>query len=104
MNMYLIIIEGNYEPIDADDFSCNDYYNMIFSSYLYTLQSDFNIDGQVISSDEIVFEGNYYFPININFHYYVSPKNKSNNMIVYPMKIINGNVYVVCYDSNDVVP
>ena len=49
MNMYLIITNGNYGAIDADNSSCYGYYIIIFSSSLNTLQSDLNIDGQVIS-------------------------------------------------------
>ena len=50
MNMYLIIPNGNYGAIDADNSSCHGYYIIRFSSSLYTLQSELNIDGQVISS------------------------------------------------------
>ena len=63
-----------------------------------------NIDVQVIYSGEIACEGDYYFPININSHYYVYPRTKSNDTIVSWSKIINGNVNVKCYDPNDVVP
>ena len=65
-------------------------------SHPHTLQADLNIDGQVISSGEMLCEGTYYFPININFHSYVSPKNKSNNTIVSLRKIINVNINVIC--------
>ena len=51
MKMYLIIIYG---AIDDDDYICPSYYIIIFSSYLYILQADLSIDGQVISSSEIV--------------------------------------------------
>ena len=50
MNMSLIITKGNYGAIDADNSSCNGYYIIKFSSSIYTLQSDWNIYGQVISS------------------------------------------------------
>ena len=60
MNVYFINIEGNYGAIDADDYSCHDYYIIKFSSSPYTLQSEFIIDGQVISSVERVCEGNYF--------------------------------------------
>ena len=72
--MSLIITEGNCGDIDADDYSCHGYYIIRFYLYPYTLKAYFNIDGQVIYSGKMVCEGNYYFPININSHYYVSPK------------------------------
>ena len=50
INMYLIIMEQKYSPIDNDDSSCNGYYIINFSSYTYTLQSDLSIYGQVINS------------------------------------------------------
>ena len=74
MNMCLIIIEENYGAIDADYSTYHGYYIIIFSSSLYNLQADLNIDGQVIYSDEMVCEGTYYFPVNINSCYYVSTK------------------------------
>ena len=104
INMSLMITKGNYGAIYADDSSYDGYYIIIFSLSPYTLQADLNIYGQVISSGEMVCEGTYYFPININSHYYVSPKNKSNNTILHLRIIINGNVNVKFYDYNDVVP
>ena len=70
MNMSLIIMEEKYGTIDTDNSSCHGYYITNFSSFPYTLQSDFSIDGQVISSGEILCERTYFFPININPHYY----------------------------------
>ena len=81
MNMSFIITEGKYGAIDTDDFSCHGYYITKFSSSPYKLQADLSIDGQVISSGEILREGTYFFPININSHYYVLQKNKSINTI-----------------------
>ena len=104
MNMSLIIMEGNYSTIGADDSTCHGYYIIIFSSSTYTLQSDLIIDGKVIYYGKILCEGTYYFPININSHYYVAPKNKSNNTFLTLRTIINGNVNIICYDLKDVVP
>ena len=67
--MSLIIMEGNYGAIDDDDSSCHGYCIIQFSSYIYTLQVDLGIDGEVIYSGEMVFEGNYLFSININSNY-----------------------------------
>ena len=61
MNMSLIIMEDNYVAIDSENYTCNGYYIIKFSSCLYTLQADLSIDGQVISSGEIICEGNYFF-------------------------------------------
>ena len=49
-------------------------------------------------------EGTYYFPIDINSHRYVSPKNKSNNKTLSLREIINDNVNVKIYHYNDVLP
>ena len=70
MNTYLIIMEGKYYDINADDSTCHGYYIIKFSSYPYNLQADLSIDGQVISSGENICEGTYFFPININYHDY----------------------------------
>ena len=39
----------------------------------------------------------------MNYHYCDSSINKANNKIVSLRKIINGNISVTCYDSNDIV-
>ena len=104
MKMYLIIMEGKYGAIDRVDYSSYGYYIIRFSPSLYTLQADLSIDGQVISSGGIVCEGTYFFPIIINYHYYVLQKNKSINTIFSLMTIINGDINVICCDLNDVVP
>ena len=103
MNMSLIVMEGKYGAIDTDNSSFHDYYIIKFSSSSYTLQADLIIDGQVISSVEIVCEGSYFFPISINSHYYVLQKTKSINKIVFLRTIINGNVNVICMEWKDVV-
>ena len=103
MNMSLIIIEGNYGSINYDDSTCHGYYIIKFSSLVYTLQSDFNIYGQVIYSGEMVYEVTHYFPININPRYHVSPNNNSSNTTVSLRKIINANVNVIFYYHNGVV-
>ena len=61
MNMSLLIMEGDYGYIDADDYSCYDYYIIKISSFPYTLQADLSIDGQVISYGEMLHEGTYLF-------------------------------------------
>ena len=61
MNMYFITTEVKYGAIDDDDFSCHGYYIIKFSSSPYTLQADLSIDFRVISSGEMVNEGNYLF-------------------------------------------
>ena len=103
MNMSLVIMEGNYGSIDADDSSLYGYYIIKFSSSPYNLQADLVIDGQVISSSEILCEVTYLFPININYHHYALQKTKSINRIVYLRKIINDNVNVICYYFKDFV-
>ena len=63
-----------------------------------------SIDGQVISSGEMVCEGTYLFPINVNSHYYFLQRTKSVNTIFSLSKIINVSVNVICYDSKNVIP
>ena len=73
MNMSLVIMEGNYDAIDSDESTCHGYYIIKFYASPYTLKTDSIIDGQFISSGEMVCEGNY-FSNNINSHYYVLQK------------------------------
>ena len=104
MNMSLIITEVKYGAIDYDDYPCHSYYIIKISPYPYTLKADLSIDGQFISSVEMLCVGTYLFPININFHSYALQKTKSINTIVSLRKINNGNVNVICYDSRDFIP
>ena len=102
MNMSLITMEGDYGDIDADYSSFNGYHIIKISSSPYTLKAYLVIDGQVISSSEMVCEGAYYFPIDINSHYYVVQKIQQYNLSL--GTIININVNIICYDSKYVVP
>ena len=102
--MSLIIVEVKDGAIYIDDSSRNDYYVIKISPSPYTLQADLIIDGKVISSGEMLCEGTYFFPIDINSRYYVLQRTKSINTVVYLSTIINDNVNVVCYDSKGVVP
>ena len=74
----------------------------MFSS-TFNLQVDLRIDGQDISSGEIIRERTYFFPININSHYYVLQKTKSVKTKS-QSTIVNGNVNLIYYDSKDVLP
>ena len=56
MNMYLIIMEGKYGIIDTDDSLCHHYYIINIYSSPYNLQPELSIDGQVISSGEMLCE------------------------------------------------
>ena len=62
------------------------------------------IDGKVISSSsEMVYEGTYLSPININYNYYILQETKSINTIFSLRKIINDNVDGICCDLKDVI-
>ena len=82
MNMSLITTEGKYGAIDTDDYSCHRYYIIKFSSSPCTLQGDLSIDGQVISSRKQLCEVTYFFPISINYHYYVLQKNLLTQLFI----------------------
>ena len=65
MKISLIITEGNYDAVDADNYICHGYYIIRFSLSPYTLQSDLIIYSQVISSCEMVCEGTFFQSISI---------------------------------------
>ena len=48
MSVSLIINKENYSAIDYDDTSCHGYYIIRFSSSVYKLQVDLNVDGKFI--------------------------------------------------------
>ena len=104
VNISLIITKVKYGALDTDDSSCHGCYIIKFYSMPYTLQADLSIDGQVISSGKIVYEGTYFFPISNNYIYYGLQKTKYINTIFSLRKTINGNINVIYYDPKDVVP
>ena len=60
MNMSLIIMEGNYGDIDADDSTYHGYYIIKFSSSPFILQGYLSVDDQVIYSGEMVCKRTYF--------------------------------------------
>ena len=56
VNMSLVITEGNYGDIEADDSTFHGYYIIRFYSSPYTHQAYLIIHGQVGSSVEMVYE------------------------------------------------
>ena len=104
MNMSVIITEWKYGDVDADYSSYHGYYIIKILLSTYTLQVELSIDGQVISSGEMVCGGTYFFPININYHYYYLQITISINTLVSLRTIINGNVNLICYYSKDFIP
>ena len=75
-------MEEKYGAIDTDYYSCHGYYIIKFSSHPYTLKAYPSIDGQIISSSEMVCEVADLFPININSCYYVLQQTKLINTII----------------------
>ena len=98
-SFFFIITKGNYGAIDGDDSACHGYYIIRFYSSPYTLQSDLNKDGQVVYSGEMVCEGNYYFPTNINYHYYFLQKpNQITRLYLWgklPMETLTWKVMII---------
>ena len=95
-------MEGNYGDIYADGYTCNGYYIIKLFSSPYTLQEYLIIGGWVISSSEMVCEGNF-FSISILI---IMLYKKINPIIKFVSigKIFNGNFNVIFHDSKDVVP
>ena len=54
-------MEVSYGAIDAGDSTCHGYYIIKIPSSTYTLQANLRIDGQIISSGEMVRERTYFF-------------------------------------------
>ena len=61
--MSLIIVEVKDGAIYIDDSSRNDYYVIKISPSPYTHKLALSIDGKVISSDEMVCGGTYFFQL-----------------------------------------
>ena len=81
MNLSFIIMEVNHGYIDSEYSTFHGYHIIKFSSYLYTLQYNLSIDGQVISSGEMVCEGTFFF-LSISIIVILFFKKQYNNTIV----------------------
>ena len=81
--------------ISKDKYKCS--YIITLSSYLYSLQEELNMYGQVISLGKLVCEGTFFLR-NINYRYYVSSYNKIKYQNCIFEKNINGKVTVICYE------
>ena len=96
-------MEVRYGANNTDDSSCHSFYIIKFSSSTYILQENLIINGKVIYSGEMVCERTYFFPINIIYNCYVLQI--TNPLTHFSLiTIIYGNLNVICYDSNDVLP
>ena len=105
ISMSLIILEGKYVAIDTDDSWCHGYYIIKFSSSPYNLQVYLSIDGQVISSGEIIFEGTYFIrrnnlPINNQVYLKVIWRwRKLDNIVTMTWRIMSINSIIFSFKN-----
>ena len=58
-NIKSLVESGNYGDINTTGTSTNGFYVIMFTSKAYTLQDNTKIDGQMITSGELVVKGQY---------------------------------------------
>ena len=59
-----------YGAINITDTSTNGFYVIMFTSGAYTLQENTTIDGQIITSGELVVKAQYLFSMQIDTNWY----------------------------------
>ena len=69
-NMASLFQSGMYSAMNTDDTTTNGLYVIQFISEEYTLQNNTTIDGQVISSGELVFKAQCIFSMQENTNFY----------------------------------
>ena len=60
----------NYESINTTDTAINGFYVIMFTSEAYTLQENTTIDGQIITSEELVFKAQYICSVEVDINWY----------------------------------
>ena len=71
---------------------------------MYTLQVNAAVDGQVICSGSIVFDGTYLCLTNVKYPNYVFPDMYQNTIVLYFLNVINRNIKVNIYSTDDILP
>ena len=74
--MASLVESGKYGAINTTDMTTNGFYVIIFESEAYTQQDNTTIDGQVITSGELVVKAQYlcYMKVDTNWYWNQNPK------------------------------
>ena len=65
-NMASLFESGKYGAINTTDTSTNGFYVIMFTSVVYTLQENTTIDGQIITTGELVVKAQYLFSMQVD--------------------------------------
>ena len=68
--MALLVESGKYGAINTNDAATNGFYVIMFTSEAYTLQYNTTIDGQLITSGELVDKSQYLCSIQVDTNWY----------------------------------
>ena len=90
---------GMYVAINTDETTTNVFYVIQFISEAYTLQNNTQIDGQVISSGELVFKTQYLCSVQENTNWYWKQQPMQQTIIFPTHKIphIRLDVFIIRY-------
>ena len=69
-NMSSLVVSGNYGAISTTDTETNGFYDIMFTSGAYTLQDNTTIDGQIITTDELVVKEQYICSMQVETNWY----------------------------------
>ena len=77
-NMASLVESSKYGSINTIDTSTNGFYVIMFTSGAYTLQENTTIDGQIITSGELVVKAQYLCSMQVDNNWYWNQQPKQN--------------------------
>ena len=86
-NMATLVESGKYVAIKTTDTTTNGFYVIMFTSEEYTLQNNTTIDGQVMTSGELVVKAQYICSIQVDTNWYQN-QHPQHNVITVPTRTI----------------
>ena len=69
-NMASLVESGKYGVINTTDMKTNVFYVIVFTSKAYTLQDNTTIDGEIITSGELVVKAKYLCSMQVDNNWY----------------------------------
>ena len=103
-NMASLVESGNYGDINTTDTSTNGFYVIMFTSGAYTLQENRTIDGQIITSGELVVKAKYLCSMQVDTNWCWNQQPKYHVITVPTRTILHPQLEVDAITDSHEIP